>query len=84
MRSSVEKRQKNARRNLQAFIPVNLLGLLMQQLLMKLVLREAFSGLLVQQFGADSLITTSCESKACTLSHRSFEVWSFVCCAAKK
>lgn len=58
MRPEVEKRQKNARTNIKSFLPESNLGLLMQQALMKLVLRETFSGLLVRQFGAESLLQT--------------------------
>lgn len=56
MRPYVEKRQKNARSTLKAFIPESKPGTVAQQLFMKLVLREAFSGLLVRQFGAESLL----------------------------
>lgn len=56
MRAPVERRQKNARDLAKAFLPDSKLGLVMQQLMMKVVLRESFSGLLRQQFGAESLL----------------------------
>jgi hypothetical protein len=40
------------------FVPGSRLGLRAQQILMKLVLREAFTGLLRRQFGAQSLLQT--------------------------
>ncbi len=54
----VEKRQKNARDFARSFVPQSQLGLLVQQVLMKLVLRDAFIGLLRRQFGAENLLQT--------------------------
>jgi 2-polyprenyl-6-methoxyphenol hydroxylase-like FAD-dependent oxidoreductase len=54
----VEERQKNARDFAKSFVPQSQLGLLVQQALMKLVLRDAFTGLLRRQFGAESLLQT--------------------------
>jgi 2-polyprenyl-6-methoxyphenol hydroxylase-like FAD-dependent oxidoreductase len=52
----VEGRQKNARDFAKSFVPQSQLGLLVQQVLLKLVLWDAFIGLLRRQFGADSLL----------------------------
>ncbi len=52
----VDGRQKNARDFAKSFVPKSHLGILAQQVLMKLVLRKAFIGLLRRQFGADSLL----------------------------
>ena len=40
----------------KSFVPGSRLGLMAQQIMMKLVLREAFTGLLRLQFGAQSLL----------------------------
>jgi 2-polyprenyl-6-methoxyphenol hydroxylase-like FAD-dependent oxidoreductase len=56
MQPYVESRQKNARDFAKTFVPGSRLGLVAQQILMKLVLREAFTGLLRRQFGAGSLL----------------------------
>lgn len=56
VRPPVEQRQKNARSLAKTFLPESALGLVAQRLLMKLVLRDAFSGLLYQQFGAESFL----------------------------
>jgi 2-polyprenyl-6-methoxyphenol hydroxylase-like FAD-dependent oxidoreductase len=56
MHSFVESRQKNARDFSKTFVPGSRLGLTVQQLLMKLVLRESFTSLLRRQFGAESLL----------------------------
>lgn len=55
----VQGRQKNARDFAKSFVPKSHLGILVQQALMKLVLRDAFIGLLRRQFGADSLLQTA-------------------------
>ncbi len=52
----VERRQKNARDFAKSFVPKSRLGILAQQVLMKLVLRDTCIGLLRRQFGADSLL----------------------------
>jgi 2-polyprenyl-6-methoxyphenol hydroxylase-like FAD-dependent oxidoreductase len=52
----VKERQKNARDFAKSFVPQSRLGILAQQVLMKLVLRDACIGLLRRQFGADSLL----------------------------
>ncbi len=54
----VEERQKNARDFAKTFVPASRLGLAVQQVLMKLLLRDAFIGLLRRQFGAESLLQT--------------------------
>jgi 2-polyprenyl-6-methoxyphenol hydroxylase-like FAD-dependent oxidoreductase len=54
----VAKRQKNARDFAKSFVPQSQLGILVQQVLLKLVLRDAFIGLLRRQFDADSLLQT--------------------------
>lgn len=58
MRPHVEQRQKNARGSAKTFLPTSKLGIVTQQLFMKLLLREGFSGLLRRQFGAESLLQT--------------------------
>jgi 2-polyprenyl-6-methoxyphenol hydroxylase-like FAD-dependent oxidoreductase len=52
----VEERQKNARDLARSFVPRSKMEMKMQQVFMKLVLREAFAGLLRRQFGAESLL----------------------------
>jgi 2-polyprenyl-6-methoxyphenol hydroxylase-like FAD-dependent oxidoreductase len=52
----VEERQKNARDFAKSFVPQGRLGILVQQMLMKLVLRDACISLLRREFGADSLL----------------------------
>jgi len=52
----VKERQKNARDFAKSFVPQSHLGIVAQQVLMKLVLRDACTGLLRRQFGADSLL----------------------------
>jgi 2-polyprenyl-6-methoxyphenol hydroxylase-like FAD-dependent oxidoreductase len=56
MKPFVDARQKNARDFAKAFVPGSRLGLMAQQIVMKLVLREAFTGLLRRQFGVESLL----------------------------
>jgi 2-polyprenyl-6-methoxyphenol hydroxylase-like FAD-dependent oxidoreductase len=56
VRPYVERRQKNARDFAKSFVPKSRFGILAQQVLMKLVLRDACIGLLRRQFGADSLL----------------------------
>jgi 2-polyprenyl-6-methoxyphenol hydroxylase-like FAD-dependent oxidoreductase len=55
VRPHVEERQKNARDLAKFFVPRSKMETKAQQIFMKLVLREAFVGLLRQQFGAKSL-----------------------------
>lgn len=57
LRPFVQKRQKNARMNIRAFLQDSKPALVAQQLLMRLLIREAFSGLLIRQFGAESLLS---------------------------
>jgi len=52
----VEQRQKNARTTIKTFIPKSQTRLVTQRLFMKLLLREAFSGILLRQFGAQSIL----------------------------
>jgi 2-polyprenyl-6-methoxyphenol hydroxylase-like FAD-dependent oxidoreductase len=56
MRPPVEQRQKNARGNAGIFLPSSRVGLVVQQLALKLLLRDAWTGLLRQQFGVESLL----------------------------
>jgi 2-polyprenyl-6-methoxyphenol hydroxylase-like FAD-dependent oxidoreductase len=56
VRPHLEERQKNARDLAKSFVPHSKMEMKMQQLLMKLVLREVFVGLLRRQFGAKSLL----------------------------
>lgn len=55
LRPHVEERQKNARDLAKFFVPRSNMEMKAQQIFMKLILREAFVGLLRQQFGAKSL-----------------------------
>lgn len=57
MRPAIEKRQKNARDFAKAFVPHSRVGLFVQQIVMKIILREAFIPLLRRQFGAGSLLS---------------------------
>jgi 2-polyprenyl-6-methoxyphenol hydroxylase-like FAD-dependent oxidoreductase len=56
VRPHVEERQKNARDLAKSFVPRSKIEMKMQLILMKLVLREVFVGLLRRQFGAESLL----------------------------
>lgn len=55
VRPHVEERQKNARDLAKFFVSRSNMEMKTQQIFMKLILREAFVGLLRQQFGAKSL-----------------------------
>ena len=57
MREPVESRQQSARDFAKAFVPGSPLALLLQKLMMKVVLRPAFTGLLRRQFGAGSILS---------------------------
>ena len=57
VRPYVEQRQKSARSSARIFLPGNWLELAIQRLTMNLLLRESWSGLLRQQFGAESLLS---------------------------
>lgn len=57
VRPQVEQRQKNARGNAGVFLPGSRMGLALQQLALKLLLRDAWAGLLRQQFGVESLVS---------------------------
>jgi len=52
----VQALQKSARGTAKSFLPGSPLGLFIQQMLMKVVLRPTFSGLLRRPFGAQSLL----------------------------
>ncbi|MEO8953887.1 MAG: FAD-dependent monooxygenase [Ktedonobacteraceae bacterium] len=56
MRPHVQAQQKNARGFAKSFVPGSRLGLVAQQTIMKVLLREAFIGLLRRQFGAQSIL----------------------------
>jgi 2-polyprenyl-6-methoxyphenol hydroxylase-like FAD-dependent oxidoreductase len=56
MQPHVQTQQKNARSTAKTFVPAGLLGLHVQRLVMKVVLREAFRSLLARQFGAQSIL----------------------------
>jgi len=56
VRPYIEQRQENARKFAKNYLPGSPLGLVVQQIGLKFLLREAFSGLLRQQFGAESLL----------------------------
>lgn len=52
----VQAQQKSARGFASSFLPGSALGLFVQQTMLKVVLREAFRGLLRRQFGAQSIL----------------------------
>lgn len=56
LRPHIEQRQDNARDFAKSFVPGSELGLKVQKVMMKIVLREAFTGVLRKQFGADSIL----------------------------
>jgi len=56
VRPEIEKRQEKARDFAKAFVPGSELGLQVQKVMMKLLLRDAFKGVLRQQFGSDSIL----------------------------
>jgi 2-polyprenyl-6-methoxyphenol hydroxylase-like FAD-dependent oxidoreductase len=56
MQPYVEAQQKNARNSAKTFVPASPLGLLIQQITLKVLLRETFRGLLRRQFGAQSIL----------------------------
>ncbi|HEY7350639.1 MAG TPA: FAD-dependent monooxygenase [Ktedonobacterales bacterium] len=56
MRPHVQTQQKHARGLAKSFAPTSRVGILAQRLLLKAVLRDAFTGLLRRQFGAESLL----------------------------
>jgi 2-polyprenyl-6-methoxyphenol hydroxylase-like FAD-dependent oxidoreductase len=56
MRPHVLAQQKNGRSFAKSFLPASPLGLLVQQILMRVLLRETFTGLLRQRFGAQSIL----------------------------
>lgn len=56
VRPHVEQRQKNARSLAKTFLPGSSFELVMQRLVLKVLLRDAWSGLLRQQFGAESML----------------------------
>lgn len=56
MLSHVQAQQKNARGLAKSFVPGSSLSILLQQVVMKVVLRKAFIGLLRRQFGARSIL----------------------------
>ncbi len=56
MRPAIEQRQKGARDFAKAFVPGTELGLTAQKVMMKIILRDMFVGLLRRQFGAGSIL----------------------------
>lgn len=56
MRPHVQTQQKHGRGLAKSFAPTSRVGVLAQRLLLKLVLRESFTGLLRRQFGAESFL----------------------------
>jgi 2-polyprenyl-6-methoxyphenol hydroxylase-like FAD-dependent oxidoreductase len=52
----IETRQEKARDFAKAFVPGSELGLQVQKVVMKLLLRDAFKGVLRQQFGGESIL----------------------------
>lgn len=57
MYAFVQRQQKNGRSFAKAFLPGSSPGLLAQRVMLKVVLRPMFSGLLRRQFGAESLLS---------------------------
>lgn len=57
VRPHVERRQKTARSLSKTFLPESPLELVMQRLILKLFLRETWSGLLRRQFGVESMVS---------------------------
>lgn len=58
VRPHVEQRQKNARDFARLFAPASTFEVLVQHMVLKLFLRDSFTGLLRKQFGADSFLET--------------------------
>lgn len=58
VRPQVERRQKNARDNAGVFLPGSRMGVVVQQLALKFLFRDAWAGLLRQQFGVESFLAT--------------------------
>ncbi|MCB9078799.1 MAG: FAD-dependent monooxygenase [Anaerolineaceae bacterium] len=56
VRPEIEARQTKARDFAKAFVPGSELGLKVQKVIMKLLLRDAFKGVLRQQFSGDSIL----------------------------
>lgn len=56
MRPRVEAHQKSARGFAKTFLPGSHLGLFVQQVMLKVFLREAFHGLLRRRLGAPSIL----------------------------
>jgi 2-polyprenyl-6-methoxyphenol hydroxylase-like FAD-dependent oxidoreductase len=56
MRPHVQAQQKSARGFAKIFLPGSPLGLFVQQVMLKVLLRETFRGLLRRQFGAQSIL----------------------------
>jgi 2-polyprenyl-6-methoxyphenol hydroxylase-like FAD-dependent oxidoreductase len=56
MRPHVQVQQKSARGFAKTFLPGSPLGLFIQQMMMKVLFRETFRGLLRRQFGAQSIL----------------------------
>lgn len=56
LRPHIEARQGNARDFAKAFVPGSELGLKVQKVMMKILLRDAFKGVLRRQFGAESIL----------------------------
>lgn len=58
MRPHVQAQQRHAHSLAKSFAPTSRVGVLTQRLLLKVVLRDAFTGLLRQQSGAESILHT--------------------------
>jgi len=56
MQPHTRAQQKNARSFAKTFLPGSLPSILMQQIMLKVLLQQAFSGLLGRQFGAQSIL----------------------------
>ena len=56
MQPHVREQQKHARGLAKSFVPKSTLGILAQHVMMKVLLRDAWVGLLRRQFGGESLL----------------------------
>jgi 2-polyprenyl-6-methoxyphenol hydroxylase-like FAD-dependent oxidoreductase len=59
LRPQVRHRQRNARWFARGLVPATRQGLTAQKILMRVVMREAFTGVLRRQFGADTILPLS-------------------------
>ncbi len=58
LRPHIEQRQKSARDFAKSFVPGSQLGLMVQKVVLKIIARDAFVGVLRSMFGGDSILQT--------------------------